>query len=67
MGLLLFIIYLNDLGTCFKLSGASICADDANITIESEDMAKLLNLPYWMTMNKFSSNPKVFGHRAPTS
>ena len=41
IGLLLFIIYLNDLGMCFKLSGASICADDANITIESEDMAKL--------------------------
>ena len=41
-GPLLFIIYLNDFEKCLKLSRASIYADDTNITIALDDVAKLI-------------------------
>ena len=66
LGPLLFIIYLNDLEKCLKFSRAGIYADDTNITIASDDVAKLVvdahqelsNLSEWMRVNKLSPNPK---------
>ena len=66
LGPLLFIIYLNDLEKCLKLSSASIYADNTNLTIASDDVAKLVedahhelsNLFEWMRVNKLSLNPK---------
>ena len=48
-----------------QLSRASIYADDTNITIASDDLAKLVkeahvefsNLSEWMRVNRFSPNP----------
>ena len=66
LGPLLFIIFLNDLEKCLKFSRASIYADDTNITIASDDVARLVeeahhelsNLSEWMRVNKSSPNPK---------
>ena len=66
MGPLLFIIYLNDLEKYLKFSRAIIYADDTNITIASDDVAKLAednhhelsNLTERMRVKKLTPNPK---------
>ena len=42
LGLLLFIIYLDDFEKCLEFSRASVYADDTTITIASNDVEKLL-------------------------
>ena len=72
---LLFILYLNDFERCLKYSKANIYADDANITIASNDKEKLVadaqaevhNITEWMRVNKLSPNPSkteymIIGH-----
>ena len=79
LGPLLFIIYLDDLEKCLKFSRASIYADDASITIASDDVAKLVedahqelsNLAEWMRVKKLSPNPNktefmIIGHPLKT-
>ena len=78
-GPLLFIIHLNGLEKCLKFSRACIYADDTNIAIASDDVAKLVedahhglsNLSELMRLNKLSPNPKktefmVMGHPQKT-
>ena len=75
LGPLLFILYLNDFEKCLKYSKVNIYADDANVTIASNDedklvidtQAELLNIADWMRVNKLSPNPSkteymVIGH-----
>ena len=65
LGPLLFIIYRNDFEKCLEFSQASLCADDTQITIASDDVEKLaldtqhelVNLSEWMRINKLSPNP----------
>ena len=79
LGPLLFIIYLNDLEKCLNFSRASIYADDASITIASDDVAKLVedahqelsNIAELMRVNKLSPNPNktefmIIGHPLKT-
>ena len=79
LGPLLFIIYLNGLQKCLKFSGASIYADDTDITIASDNVVKLVedaqhelsNLSEWMRLNKLGPNPKetefmIMGHPLKT-
>ena len=64
LGLLLFMLYLNDLERCLKYSKANIYAYDTNITIASNDKEKLVadaqaelhNITEWMRVNKLSPN-----------
>ena len=65
LGLLLFIIYLNDFEHCLEHSRANMSADDSEITISSNNQAELietaqaelLNIAEWMRINKLSLNP----------
>jgi len=66
LGSLLFIIYLNDFENSLQYSRASICADDRNVTIVSDDIQRMidnasqemLNLSEWMRLNELSPNPE---------
>ena len=65
LGLLLFIIYLNDFEHCLEHSKANMCADDTEIAISSSNQAELIetaqaelfNIAEWMRINKLSLNP----------
>ena len=57
LGPRLVIVYLNDFENCLKFSQTSIYADDANVTIASDDVEKLIffilivNQTYWQKYN----------------
>ena len=65
-GPLLFISYLNGFERCLKYWKANIYADDANITIASNDKEKLVadvqaelhNITEWMRVNKLVPTPQ---------
>ena len=66
LGLLLFIIYLNDFESCLQFSKANLYADDTETTISSSDIGDLIrsfqtqldNISDWMRVNKLSVNPE---------
>ena len=75
LGLLLFIIYLNDIEKSLIDSKAGLYADDTHITVASANVEnliqkaqmELLNISTWMRINKLSANPEkseymIIGH-----
>ena len=65
LGLLLFIIHLNDFEHCLKQSRPNMYANDHEITISSNNQtelmetaqAELFNVTEWIRINKLSHNP----------
>ena len=66
LGLLLFIIYLNDFEHCLEHSRANVNADDTEITTSSNNQAELiekaqaelLNIAEWMRINMIIDHPR---------
>ena len=64
LGLLLFLIYINDLPNCLDISCAKMFTDDTNITVpgctfaelEQATNTELNNLYTWLKANKLSLN-----------
>ena len=64
LGPLLFLIYINDLLYCLKLSKARMYADDTNITVSAETLddletlanRELENIRKWLIANKLTIN-----------
>ena len=64
LGLLFFLIYINDLPNCLDISRAKMFADDTNITVpgctfaelEQATNSELTNLYSWLKANKLSLN-----------
>ena len=65
LGLLLFLIYINDLPNCLKSTIPCLYADDTQIFTSSHDTAKIAdslnsdleNITDWLTVNKLQSHP----------
>ena len=66
LGPLLFILYLNDFGSCLKFSRANLYADDTEVSFSSNELsdvasnfqAELKNISEWMRINKLSIHPE---------
>ena len=75
LGLLLFIIYINDFESCLRQAKAGMYADDTHVTLTSDSIEELLekaqeemrNISEWMKINKLSIGPQkteymIIGH-----
>ena len=64
LGLLLFLLYVNDLPNCMENSHAAMYADDTNITLRSSSLihveealnCELENIHHWLLSNKLKLN-----------
>ena len=64
LGPLLFIIYINDLPNCLKITTPRMLADDTNLTAVGETLGEaeervgvdLRNVQKWLSLNKLSLN-----------
>ena len=65
LGPILFLLYVNDLPTCLKLTSASMFADDTNLTASGNTITELHNklnyndlenIHQWLLSNKLTLN-----------